>query len=118
MRDLRELDRYRIDAKGEWIGDEAHGWFVIPYRQPPHPKSQLRVIASGSLGWEHVSVSLMHRIPRYEEMMHVADLFFLPEECWVQYRVPKSAHINVHPHVLHWWRPLNVEIPLPDSWLV
>jgi hypothetical protein len=51
-------------------------------------------------------------------MEHIGDLFFLPEETWIQYRVPKRDHINIHPYVLHWWRPLKADIPMPEAWLV
>jgi hypothetical protein len=119
MRDLRDLDRFRVHDGG-WSGDGAHGAFVVPFGQPPHPRARLRVIASADpdIGWEHVSVSLAQRVPRYEEMVHIGDLFFLPEETWIQYRVPKRDHINIHPYVLHWWRPLKANIPMPEAWLV
>jgi hypothetical protein len=32
--------------------------------------------------------------------------------------VPIVEHINCHPYCLHLWRPHNVEIPRPPSWMV
>lgn len=63
--------------------------------------------------WEHVSVSLRRRCPTWQEMEYVRDLFWLPEELVLQFSVPRAKHINAHPHCLHLWRPLGMEIPLP-----
>jgi hypothetical protein len=69
-------------------------------------------------GWEHVSVSVRHRIPNWTEMSFVKDLFWAPEDCVVQFHVPKSEHINRHPNVLHLWRRTAAEFPRPPSILV
>jgi hypothetical protein len=36
----------------------------------------------------------------------------------LQYHPAKSNYVNVAPHVLHLWRPLNQEVPLPPIYLV
>jgi len=46
-------------------------------------------------------------------MCYIKDLFWMPEECVIQYHPPKSKYKNLHPDVLHLWRPTEVEIPLP-----
>ena len=56
--------------------------------------------------WEHVSVSGNRFCPNWAEMCWVKDVFWEDEECVVQYHPPKSDHINVHPFVLHLWRPI------------
>jgi hypothetical protein len=78
----------------------------------------VRIIASNEDGWDHVSVSLENRIPTWEEMEMVKRLFFKPHEIAVQFHVPPKDHINVHPHVLHLWRPQREKIPLPPTWMV
>lgn len=83
----------------------------------PGPEDQLR--------WNHVSISVTNkrglrlgRCPTWEQMSHVKDLFWEPEETVVQLHPPKSEHVNFHPHCLHLWKPVGVEIPLPPSILV
>lgn len=64
--------------------------------------------------WEHVSVSTEYRCPRWEEMSQIKDLFFEEEEAVIQLHPPKSNYINNHPYCLHLWRPLKVDIPMPN----
>lgn len=78
----------------------------------------LRIIASSSEGWDHVSVSLPDRCPTWEEMDYIKRLFFKPDECAIQYHVPVSDHISVHPYCLHLWRPHSVMIQMPPKWMV
>lgn len=127
MRDLYTgpVARFRLVDAGVlklWghTGDAHNGAFEIPagccidgYRA----KAPLMVIASGGRefagDWDHVSVSCRNRCPNWDEMMLVFRLFFLPDEVAVQYGMPKSAHINRHPFVLHWWRPQLTRIDTP-----
>jgi hypothetical protein len=78
----------------------------------------VRIIASTDDGWDHVSVSLENRMPTWEEMDMIKRLFFKPNEIAVEYHVPPSDHINIHPNCLHLWRPQRVKIPLPPKWMV
>jgi hypothetical protein len=84
----------------------------------------LRVIANSacrdSHWWEHVSVSLEDRAPTWDEMCVVKDLFWLDDECVVQYHPPRKQYVNFHPHCLHLWRPTRGgnELPMPPSMLV
>jgi len=97
----------------------------IVYSQDPdgmyliqHKGQQIAVIASIGEGWDHVSVSLRNRVPTYDEMEMVRELFFRDDETVMQLSVPRSDHINCHPYCLHWWRPQNAEIPRPPAILV
>ncbi len=66
--------------------------------------------------WEHVSVSRdfpQGAVPTWEMMCWIRDLFFLPEEWVLQYHAPHAHHINIHPGVLHLWRPKLEAIPIP-----
>jgi hypothetical protein len=65
--------------------------------------------------WEHVSVSIRNRTPNWYEMDYIKDLFWAEDETVMQLHVPKSDHRNLHPHVLHLWRPRNAEIPRPPA---
>ena len=90
-----------------------NGLFQIRYKG-----CNFNVIASDGLGWEHVSVSLEDRIPAWEEMCYMKDLFWNKDEAVMQLHPPESEYINNHDFCLHLWKPLNAIIPLPDSILV
>lgn len=80
-----------------------------------HERMYLKVIASFGEGWDHVSVSTERRCPTWEELEHVKRLFFKDDETAMQLHLPPSDHINIHPYVLHLWRPQKADIPLPPK---
>lgn len=102
-------------------GDGNNGVFIIPYKG-----RQLYCIASDGLGWEHVSVTVragnrakaVLRMPKWEEMCAVKDLFWGEEDTVLQYHPPKQVYVNCHPACLHLWRPTGVEVPVPHPLLV
>lgn len=104
-------------------GDKYHstpaygnnGKFFIPRK-----KIILQCMASDGEGWEHVSVSTAKRCPNWPEMCFIKELFWDDEDLVVQYHPAKSNYINVHPHCLHLWRPvyLDVQIPVPPLIMV
>lgn len=115
MRNLRELDRFRLDGTRlwGWSGDETCGAFSIP---SPVANGNLHCIASTGEGWDHVSVSLSHRCPNWPEMEHIKRLFFRDDECAMQLHVPPSDHLSFHHYCLHIWRPNDGrEIPRPPA---
>lgn len=69
-------------------------------------------------GWEHVSVSTRDRVPNWSEMCFVKDLFWAEDECVVQFHPPKSDYINIHPYVLHLWRSIRKQFPMPPVALI
>ena len=75
-------------------------------------------IASDGMGWEHVSVSLPHRTPTWEEMHYVKSLFWDPEDVVMQLHPADSKYVNVHPYCLHLWRPIGQTIPTPPLFMV
>jgi hypothetical protein len=68
--------------------------------------------------WEHVSVSCKNRCPNWQEMSFVKDLFWRDDELVFQFHPPKTDHINIHPYVLHLWRPTLEQIPMPPKYMV
>lgn len=115
-----EIDQYR---KSEMYGHPMrsagnNGVFRVPYKL-----HYLNCVVSdgGRDGWEHVSVSCQFkrgsrwktRIPTWEEMCFIKDLFWDDNEVVIQLHPAKENYINNHPHVLHMWRPLHEELPLP-----
>lgn len=75
-------------------------------------------IASDGAGWEHVSVSRTDRCLNWEEMCQVKAMFWGAGDCVVQFHPPESEYVNNHKFCLHLWRPIGVEMPMPDSGLV
>lgn len=73
------------------------------------------VICSNGEGWEHVSVSLRHKIPSWEQMCTIKALFWDNDETVIQYHPAKKDYVNYHPRCLHLWRPLNAELPKPPT---
>jgi hypothetical protein len=114
MRDRlpENFERGRI-PKGHYGSRESDGCMGAFEVQGPSG-AKLTILSSGGQdGWEHVSVSISHRIPNWKEMCFVKDAFWREEECVVQFHPPKSSYVNLHPHCLHLWRPMDREIPMP-----
>lgn len=106
------VERYRIRTGrlASFRTDGNNGAFELPFGG-----HTLAVIVSDGDGWDHVSVSLGDRCPTWEEMCHVKDLFFEPEECVVQYHPPRSEYVNNCGECLHLWRPHDAVIPRPPG---
>lgn len=120
MRDIENdpyLQRRRINSAGTIFGKSVE---VLgnAYHFKHAGKIMLVIATPEFQGWEHVSVSFVDRCPSWMEMSWIKEKFFKPEEVVMQLHVAESDHINVHPYVLHLWRPIHVEIPLPPKFLV
>lgn len=86
---------------------------------------RLICLVSDGDGWDHVSVEVewlgphvKRRLPRWEEMCFIKDLFFEEDEVAIQIHPAKKNYINVHPWVLHLWRPQWTSVPLPPLKMV
>jgi hypothetical protein len=78
----------------------------------------LRVILScarmGPHGrWVHVSASYRNRIPTWAELVRVRDELVGPERPAVKILPERAFYVNINPHVLHLWTPLD-RWPLPE----
>ena len=105
------LEKYRVALYGN-EGDKYNGAF----RNIPLPSgAKASVIISNGGGWEHVSVSIKGRCPRWQEMCYIKDLFFDDEEEVVQFHPKKSEYVNVHNTCLHLWRPTDGDILTPPK---
>ena len=112
---MKVPEQYRRKV-GQLATDKSYGnngAFFIPFES-----FDLMVIASDGEGWEHISVSLKHRVPNWKEMCFVKDLFWDDEDCVIQYHPPKSQYVNNCENCLHLWRPINEKIPIPPTLLV
>jgi hypothetical protein len=95
-----------------------NGAFFIPGRPGSGPP--FKVIASDGDGmpdntqkWEHVSVSLPHRVPEWKEMCFIKAHFWDDDDTVVQFHPPRSEWVNNHNYCLHMWRPVGVELIRP-----
>jgi hypothetical protein len=60
--------------------------------------------------WLHVSVSRRSRLPSWEELRVVKNLFIGPERDAVQWLPPASEYVNAHNYCLHLWHCLDGRI--------
>ena len=105
-------------AVAQCRGDSTRGILLIP----GPIDCMLKVIVSTGRGWEHVSVSRAdpgttisdQTPPSWKEMEYVRRLLWDPEDTVIQIHPPLNKYVNKHTGVLHLWRKLDMEIPLPD----
>jgi hypothetical protein len=123
--------------------DGANGAFTV---DSPEPGWRLALICSDGTdgtpegsGWEHVSVhayrtrktgrtiilgydvgkpEIQARTPTWAEMAFVKALCWDDEDVVMQLHPARASYVNVHPHVLHLWRPRHATIPTPPVGLV
>ena len=98
MKNLNYLKPHRVKQFGD--GDEHNGAFNLKLKGSNLP---FMVIASDGDGWDHVSVSTANRVPRWQEMNEIKEMFFEPEEVVFQLHPAKSNYINIHPYTVHLW---------------
>lgn len=63
-------------------------------------------------GWEHVSVSPKHKykIPTWDDMCVLKDIFFDDEDEVYQIHPKKSQYVNLSENCLHLWKPIGHEL--------
>lgn len=113
-------EKYRL-KHGPMGSDESYrnnGVFIVPFKRKVGSSINLNIIASQDMGWEHVSVSTPSKIPTWEMMCFIKNMFWDETDCVMQLHPPKSDYINNHPNCLHLWRPIEQEIPTPPSIMV
>jgi hypothetical protein len=116
-RERLEAARFRFGPYASTTGD-LYGCFRLV-----GPNGRKLIIMSSGTGpeadgWEHVSVSIEGRTPNWLEMCLVKDMFWADDECVVQYHPAKSEYVNYHPHCLHLWKPIGVDLPTPPRGMV
>ena len=91
MKNLNYLNdkRVKLFKDIDDLGDEYNGAFRFRVNGSP-----VLVIASNGDGWEHVSVSQPNRIPSWETMCIIKDMFFEEEEVVMQLHPKKSQYVN------------------------
>lgn len=114
MKTIEELrNNKRLDIK-DYVENDG-GWCITIL---PPEKKQIMIIFSIGDGWDHVSASYKNRIPTWYEMCKIKDIFFYDDEVVMQLHPAKKNYVNIHPYVLHLWKPQNIEIQLPPKIMV
>lgn len=94
-------EQYRIELNLPEINGEKLHCFSIFFKG-----RDLKVIATiEPQGWERVTVSLSNRTPNWEEMCHIKNIFWGEDEFCIQLHPRKKDYINIHPYVLHIFKP-------------
>lgn len=102
------------ETQESW-GEEAGRVYQRVYRKT----TGLLVLISCALQddgkrWLHVSVSRSDtKIPDWQTMSEVKNLFIGAERTALQVMPPKSKHVNIHPGVMHLWYCLDGDVT-PD----
>jgi hypothetical protein len=115
MRTLEHLARWRVQLRGSY-DDPYDGAYLLRVRPTT---TRVYVISSSGAGWDHVSVSVRgeKRLPTWNEMHYIKQLFFYDHEAVMQLHPPASDYVN-NAEVLHLWRPLELDLPMPPLWMV
>jgi hypothetical protein len=64
--------------------------------------------------WLHVSMSRKNKLPTYQDMAEVKELFVGKERKALQIFAEESQHVNIHPYCLHLWCLVEGDDGLPD----
>jgi hypothetical protein len=121
-----ELHRIRTGIMNSPTAAGNNGCFYIPHSDKALRKRLFFVcIISDIAGWDHVSISLRRirdqqpdRLPTWDEMCYIKDLFFKEDETVVQYHPAKKDYVNIHKFVLHLFRPQDQTLVTPPTWLI
>ncbi len=100
---------------------DPYGVFRVQGRAANGRALHVIAVDGRETGWEHVSVSLSDtpkKCPSWEEMCIVKRLFWNDAKCVVQFHPAESDYVNEHPGVLHLWRCVGAEFPMPPRVLV
>lgn len=96
------------------INDDGFSGFLIVDRV------NMSFVASWGGGWDHVSVAPLKRskLPTWEQMCKVKELFFKPDEAVIQIHPPVDEYVNNMSNCLHLWRANDKPMFLPPSFMV
>lgn len=103
MRDLNTIDKRVMWKKNPYLPANIRSAIM---ELPTGVRCTL-VVGANEEGWEHVSVELCaRRLPTWEEMCLIKDIFWDEEEDVVQIHPKKSQYVNIT-EALHLWRPVD-----------
>ena len=104
MRDLTKMDKRVMWLRNHPL--QVYGIRCAIMDLPSGMRCAL-VVGENEEGWEHVSVELSaRRLPTWEEMCFIKDIFWDEEEMVVQIHPKQSEYVDIT-EALHLWRPKN-----------
>jgi len=113
-----EIEQYRVSV-GKMKSDSSYGNNGIFVVRSPRGNNLICISSDGGK-WDHVSIEveqvmpgLDRRLPYWDEMCFIKDLFWREDECVIQYHPKKKDYKNLHPWVLHLWKPQQGGLPIP-----
>ena len=130
--DTSAIEPYRLPVAAHYKGRPVGAFLLpgcktaesrgVPLKCVAHDGNELDYVKDAISGplFEHVSVSVdgAYRLPTWDEMCHVKNFFWLPEETVVQFHPKKSEYGNDNPMVLHLWKLVESDYILPNKKLV
>lgn len=87
------------------------------YTDPITRKDYIVKFTQG-FGWEHLSVSTRNKIPDWDVMCKLKEIFWRDDECCVEFHPKKEDYVNNHETCLHIWKQIGKEYEMPPSILV
>lgn len=124
MRDIEEIKQTAgLKIKKEGKDGFAGTVFPIEYKKGKVKvirdiDKALHFIFSNGCGFEHLSVSTPVKIPTWEQMCFMKDIFWRDDEICMQLHPKKEQYVNNMQYCLHIWKPVDQEIPTPPSVMV
>jgi hypothetical protein len=113
IEDIINNHRY-IYSDGLEIGkDGLRGYMTVN-------NMDMTFVASFGGGWDHISVSPLRKdkIPSWDMMCKVKEIFFEDNEAVIQIHPPKDEYVNNMPNCFHLWRANDKDMILPPSFMV
>lgn len=113
MRKIEEIENdYRLN-----INKRGENWLSGSITLAASKLKTINAIYSYGGEWEHCSVVAQGgRIPEWDDMCRIKDIFWGDEETVYQIHPPKSEYVNLVDNCLHLWRPTSGKIVLPKEW--
>lgn len=118
---MRDVNEILNDRRVRKIYKNVYNGKVMKIKMEVHSmkgSDKALVCISRVLGWEHLSVSFKNKIPSWEVMNEMKEMFFRDDEDAFQYHPKKDDYINNNEYTLHIWRPLEGMKQIPPSVLV
>lgn len=121
MRNLSTMEQYLVEDIKDLSTLMDSKAFIREYAF--HTTNEtIRVIASNSLGWDHINAIVQlnsifpeYRMPNAEEMKKIKNMFFSRNEPVMEVHPKKEDYVNINPNVLHLWKPNLIDLPVPPN---
>lgn len=110
MRTVEDIqEKFKNDVWGITASTRFGTIMFSCYVKLPDCGTSKAVFGYNEDGYEHVSVVPKHkfRIPSWDDMARLKEIFFDDEEEAYQIMPKKSEYVNIHERCLHLWRPVN-----------